>query len=353
MAAPMLVPGLLLFAVIFTFAASHSLRIPMTTETKNEKLFEEFIVKYGKSYRPGSDEYKRRFNIFQDNLVRQAKLNATANSNGSAYYGVTQFSDLTPEEFKAKYLNINGGPPIQTAIVYSSKSSNVLRFKPSVIDYKKLNIPQKWDWREKKVVTPVKNQLHCGACWAFSSVENIETMHAIKTGTLSDLSTQQMIDCAGNGNYGCSGGDICMALSWLQTTKMKLVTENKYPLTNKSNYCKMFPTGYTGIPINSSTCHTFVNQEDEMLRLIAEHGPLTISVDAVTWNDYLGGIIQYHCSTFNNHAVVIVGYDLTGDIPYYIVRNSWGNAFGINGYLHIKVGMNVCGVAVRVATVTV
>lgn len=49
-----------------------------------------------------------------------------------------------------------------------------------------------------------------------------------------------------------------------------------------------------------------------MLQLLQD-GPLVAAVDASTWNNYQGGIIQYHCSAFLNHAVQIVGYDLTGN----------------------------------------
>lgn len=49
-----------------------------------------------------------------------------------------------------------------------------------------------------------------------------------------------------------------------------------------------------------------------MLYRLAHVGPLIVAVDATTWNHYLGGIIQYHCGIRLNHAVQIVGYDLTG-----------------------------------------
>ena len=46
---------------------------------------------------------------------------------------------------------------------------------------------------------------------------------------------------------------------------------------------------------------------------LVEHGPLAAIVDAVSWQDYLGGIIQHHCSSqWSNHAVLVVGYDTTG-----------------------------------------
>ena len=45
----------------------------------------------------------------------------------------------------------------------------------------------------------------------------------------------------------------------------------------------------------------------------------------------------------------IVGYDLTGSVPYYLVRNTWGEAFGIDGYLKIAIGKNLCGIAEEVS----
>ena len=46
-----------------------------------------------------------------------------------------------------------------------------------------------------------------------------------------------------------------------------------------------------------------------------------------------------------NHAVQVVGYELDGPVPYYIVRNQWGPSFGEGGYMRIKYGSNVCGIA--------
>lgn len=90
-----------------------------------------------------------------------------------------------------------------------------------------------------------------------------------------------------------------------------------------------------------------------MIKLLAFHGPLTVAVDATSWQDYLGGIIQYHCDPNRNHAVQIVGYDLSGDIPYFIVRNTWGPNYGVDGYLKIAIGKNLCGIAEEVSSIDV
>jgi len=101
------------------------------------------------------------------------------------------------------------------------------------------------------------------------------------------------------------------------------------------------------------TFSSFTHNEQEIVKLLAYHGPLVAAVDATSWQDYLGGVVQFHCENNRNHAVQIVGYDLTADIPYYIVRNSWGPSFGIDGYIHIAIGKNLCGLPEEISAVDV
>lgn len=99
--------------------------------------------------------------------------------------------------------------------------------------------------------------------------------------------------------------------------------------------------------------HSFVGREEKILHILANYGPVVTAVNGLLWQNYLGGIIQFHCNgsiASLNHAVQIVGYDRTGDVPYYIVRNSWGKRFGDKGYLKIQIGGNICGVANQVST---
>ena len=48
-----------------------------------------------------------------------------------------------------------------------------------------------------------------------------------------------MIDCANNGNTGCSGGDTCSLLEWLAKKNITIAYENEYPLTLQTGTCKM------------------------------------------------------------------------------------------------------------------
>lgn len=97
---------------------------------------------------------------------------------------------------------------------------------------------------------------------------------------------------------------------------------------------------------NNRACYSFVNAESELLTLLVTHGPVAAAVNAISWQNYLGGVIQYHCDgSFNylNHAVQIVGYDTSASIPHYIIKNSWGSTFGNKGYIYIAIGKNLCG----------
>ena len=58
--------------------------------------------------------------------------------------------------------------------------------------------------------------------------------------------------------------------------------------------------------------YSFITTELLMLERLT-HGPLTVGVDATSWQNYQGGIIQYHCDSNLNHAVQVVGYDLSGN----------------------------------------
>ncbi|XP_026317992.1 cathepsin O-like isoform X2 [Hyposmocoma kahamanoa] len=183
----------------------------------------------------------------------------------------------------------------------------------------------------------------------------METMSAIGNGKLVQLSVQEAIDCAGLGNSGCAGGDICLLLDWLAITKTAVDTDKQYPLRLTDGKCRVNKTA-SGVRVNTFTCDSFVGAEEKILDAIATHGPVAVAVNALTWQNYLGGVIQFHCSGTPadlNHAVQLVGYDLTSEVPYYIAKNSWGPEFGNAGYIHLALGSNICGLANEVASVDV
>ncbi|CAM4614987.1 unnamed protein product [Leuciscus chuanchicus] len=247
-----------------------------------------------------NNELYQRLIHFQSSLKRQAFLNSQLKkSNRSARYGINQFSDFSPEQFKERYL--------------TARAATASKFDPSRAGFQiKTNYPPSFDWRDHGVVGPVRNQESCGGCWAFSVVEAIESVSAKDGGKLQQLSVQQVIDCSYE-NHGCNGGSPDEALYWLIQTKLKLVNQAEYPFKAVAGSCQYFPHSHDGVIVRNYSAYDFSVHEEVMMSVLVESGPLVAIVDAISWQDYLGGIIQHHCSSHNaNHAVLITGYDTTG-----------------------------------------
>lgn len=133
---------------------------------------------------------------FQSSVKLIHDLNKNRSSKENAYYGLTPYSDLSQEEFINTLLNLKGKGSILTKYKKENdfKVSNVSFIKDIQDKIKSLKfLPERVDWREKGVIGKVHNQRTCGACWAFSTIETMEAMNAIKTGNLVSLSVQQVI----------------------------------------------------------------------------------------------------------------------------------------------------------------
>ena len=74
--------------------------------------------------------------------------------------------------------------------------------------------------------------------------------------------------------------------------------------------------------------------------------PLTVSVDASNWYLYSFGIYSDPVGTTSysiNHDSNLVGY-YPGE--YWLVKNSWGVNFGMNGYIRLSTANNTCGMCI-------
>ncbi|XP_061690118.1 cathepsin O [Syngnathoides biaculeatus] len=303
--------------------------------THLNELVEDYTPSGGRCHPmyEGKDDFERFNDCFRNAAERHAYLNFFSSEPQSAKYGINQFSWLSPKEFQDLYLRATA------------------EHTPPFLGTKAKELPAKFDWRDRGVVGPVQNQEACGSCWAFSAVGAVQAADAVAGSRLEELSVQQVVDCCFQ-NGGCDGGSPTKALLWLQTTKVKLVPQLEYPYTAKNGMCHFFPRPHGGVGVGNFTVHNFSAQEEAMKAELLERGPLSVVVDAVSWQDYLGGIIQHHCSSrWPNHAALLVGYDTTGEIPFWIVQNSWGNEWGNQGYVYVKMGGNLCGIADSVAAV--
>nr|AAD29130.1 cysteine proteinase 1 precursor [Clonorchis sinensis] len=294
-------------------------------------LYEEFKLKYKKTYSNDDDEL--RFEIFKDNLLRAKRLQEM--EQGTAQYGVTQFSDLTSEEFKTRYLRMRFDGPIVSE-------------DPSPEEDVTMD-NEKFDWREHGAVGPVLDQGKCGSCWAFSVIGNVEGQWFRKTGDLLALSEQQLVDCD-HLDKGCNGG--YPPKTYGEIEKMGgLELASDYPYTGVDGICYMNQSKFVAY-VNESTVLPL--SEKIQAQKLKEIGPLSSALNAVLLQFYLGGIIfpiPFLCNPHGlNHAVLTVGYGTEFGIPYWIVKNSWGVGFGEKGYFRIFRGAGTCGINLVVST---
>ena len=204
------------------------------------KHFQRFIKKYNKQY-SSMNEYLARFNAFRQNIFKLTK-----NGPQSHEEGVTKFADMTQQEFARTYLNLN------------FNAFALLNLKPVKVKVSN-DAPDAFDWRDKGVVSNVKDQGSCGSCWAFATVANLEGLYAQKKGVVKTFSEQFLVDCDTE-DSGCNGGLMELAFEWIKNNG-GFMYESDYPYANKKQTCKqdaskfvdMTVTGYVKLGDGSDT----------------------------------------------------------------------------------------------------
>lgn len=221
-------------------------------------------------------------------------------------------------------------------------------FTPTYFD--DTNLATAVDWRSKGAVNKVKNQGHCGSCWAFGSTACVEAEHFIKTGKLVSLSEQELVSCS-TVNHGCQGGWQAEAFKFLEKHGQALESEYSYTSgTGRTGSCnkskeelgKVKVTGIKNV------------QRDSPKQLMAaiQKGVVTVTIEAdkSVFQHYKSGIFDTKaCGTSLDHAVAAVGFGNEGGKDYYIVRNSWGASWGDKGYIKIAAeeGKGICGIQMQ------
>jgi len=337
----------------------------MQEEDTEWNQFKEWQVRFSKSYATDS-ERQERFQAFKESLIqiRHYNLLEKLNPSGGATFGLNKFSDLTPQEFQDQYLGLDQSSvasqlrnqaPVPT-LKGASPSSNAV------------------NWTDSGIVTPVRNQGSCGSCWAFACVGTVESVYLkneLNNGGVTTevddfhLSVQQMVSCDSK-NYGCMGGWPIDAFNYVQQAG-GLAHEDSYPYKGQTGSCDENQLQDTLVSGTQPTeieygayCGNYgtwgcSDQDEEALAASVEtYGPHVVCVNASPWQYYTGGVLSADvCNTdygngrrVLNHAVILTGYDMSGgqEGNYWSIKNSWSTSWGDNGYIHLEMGQNTCGV---------
>ncbi|XP_066094816.1 pro-cathepsin H [Saccopteryx bilineata] len=291
--------------------------------------FKTWMLQHQRTYR--ADEYHNRIQTFVSN---QKRIEAHNSRNHSYKMAINQFSDMTFAEWKSKYL----------WTVPQNCSATIRNYLRSHGPY-----PPAMDWRKKgNYVSKVKNQGSCGSCWTFSSTGALESALAIKTGKMYSLSEQQLVDCAQNfNNHGCQGGLPSQAFEYIRYND-GIMGEDTYPYHGKDGECKF--QREKAVAYVKDVANITMNDEEAMVEAVALYNPVSFAFEVTEdFMLYKSGVFTsttcHKTPDKVNHAVLAVGYGVENGIPYWIVKNSWGSQWGMNGYFLIERGKNMCGLA--------
>lgn len=236
------------------------------------------------------------------------------------------------------------------------------------------------------VLGRVRDQSACGSCWAFGSTECFEGSKCIAGKGDIEYSADDTAGCCHSGSMGCNGGQPSSALGWMCSTGV--VTGGEYLDTGKQRGCKPYefkpcahhvpPTAkypacpsseysirctskceaasgleYKSDKVKGSQAHQ-VRSVSQMEATLQKNGPLSVAFTVYAdFPTYKSGVYTHKSgSALGGHAVAIYGFGTEGGVDYWLVKNSWNEQWGDQGFFKIKKGSDECGIEGDVTTVT-
>merc|ERR1711871_1155445 len=230
------------------------------------------------------------------------------------------------------------------------------------------------NWPQCTVIANVRDQSSCGSCWAFGSVSSFESRACIATGKDIKYSPEHTAFCQGifGAGDGCDGGNsawgffkntgvvtggdypdmhtgkTCSAYSLAPCAHHVPATE-KYPACPSSEYpspsCKRSCTesgygkSYSSDKVRAVSAYS-VRGEQQIMQELTENGPMYVAFTVYSdFPTYKSGVYKHTTgSALGGHAVELMGWGTENGEDYWLVKNSWNEQCGDNGFFKIARG---------------
>jgi len=211
------------------------------------------------------------------------------------------------------------------------ESVPVIKFSPESIEV----IPTFYDSRKYGYITPAKDQIQGGNCWAFSGIATLEACIKKATGIAYDFSEENVknlmseyslfdLDAGVN-----NGGNLYMFIAYLASWFGPIYDEYDV-YDDHSAISKIFDSlvHVQNVCILPERKNFYDN--DEIKKAVLKYGAVSIGIDL---------------AQNQGHAVTIVGWDdeftssdFLGNkaLGAWIIKNSWGSDWGYNGYGYLS-----------------
>ncbi|KAK5967862.1 Gut specific cysteine proteinase [Trichostrongylus colubriformis] len=275
----------------------------------------------------------------------------------------SKYKETMHKVMNAKFRNQNRRPPVE-----NEEDSGK-------------DIPESFDgrevWKNCSSLFNIRDQSNCGSCWAVSSSAAMSdrTCIASKGVKQVEISAEDIMTCCTDCGDGCDGGWPIEAFRYFQDTGV--VTGGNYGTTGSCRPYEIHPCGHHGnetfygecydtaetpkckkrcVPdykksyrmdkFYGKTAYQLPNSVKDIQRDIMKNGPVVAGFDVYAdFHEYTSGIYKHTGGPLlGGHAVKVIGWGKEGDVPYWIIANSWHSDWGENGYFRMIRGINNCGI---------
>uniref|UniRef100_A0A914Y076 Peptidase C1A papain C-terminal domain-containing protein n=1 Tax=Panagrolaimus superbus TaxID=310955 RepID=A0A914Y076_9BILA len=175
----------------------------------------------------------------------------------------------------------------------------------------------------------IKDQGNHNICYAVAFIDAMEISAYYDCEKIVRLSIEQLLDCStAQGNRGLDGG--CFSCSIAYGYEKSISNISYYPEDRDTRKCRRELIE----PIYRVKDVLTINGKEKLLQCLSV-APVSAAIYVTQeFKDYLGGILSYGCpkGAKLNHYVNIIGFKIIGGKRVYLIRNTWGEAWGLGGY---------------------
>jgi len=234
--------------------------------------------------------------------------------------------------------------------------TNVHQFSAEEIANAPSSFDSRTQWPRCSTMKEIRNQKHCGSCWAFGAVEAMSDRQCVHKNEIRRFSAEDMNSCAKSGSSSCGscqgGYPACAWQYWVQTG---VVSEDCYYYTAGNDSSMRTPVckyKCTGKPLDWNTdkrkgarTYTVVGEQNMMTEL-AKNGPMEVAFSVYAdFYSYHSGVYYHKSGGYEGgHAVKLLGYGEQNGMKYWLCANSWATTWGDGGFFKIRRGNNECGI---------
>ena len=322
---------LALFASVFTSQINDHLDAMKIRGESTKEIFKAYHHLHEKEYQLNSQEGLKRYRTFKENVKWIEQENA---KRGEEIYGITQFSDLTEEEYNATLMSPEHFQKGIDEMNQNSESVNFLENADTIdLEEETQSGADPYNWMDFD--GPMKNQRSCGSCWAFAALAAVENIYHRMKKKYTPFSEQYLVDCD-NYDKGCNGGYPTNTFNWLRQNG--IVHQDVLKYTGRQAQCDRNLKKYEYKIING---FNHFSRRPTSFREYIKQGAAVIGIYASGRGFGLyrpkGAFSAMNLGNCGrkNHAVTIVGLIKENGKEYAIGRNSWGTNWGYKGYFKL------------------